>query len=59
MSSAIHSTRNDVTAKQSAIGGGMDQRLLFLCSHKGLSAGAKFKRRVPWKCATCARKEQP
>lgn len=58
MSSAIHSPRSDVTAKQAAIGGGMDQRLLFLCGHKGLSAGAQFRRYLPWKCAECARKEQ-
>jgi hypothetical protein len=59
MSRAIHSTRNDVTAKQSAIGGGVPCR--WMCLHCGLvrpmagAVGVGIRKR----CAECARKEQP
>ena len=53
MSSQLYRARADLTAKQPSTGSGMDVRVLYLCGHKGLNLGSKWRGNLPMRCAAC------
>jgi len=55
---SVYTSPVDVSMKRSPSGGGLQITLSFLkCGHKGARAGAQMRGHMPWRCASCVKKE--